>query len=90
MTLLAPVQLPVAAKVPAAWHAPGLVQVNAASAVMVHVVPTATSVAPDAQLVPPQLAAPAAVLIVGTVHVFAAGGTRAWEGLRLHTQRGRV
>ena len=88
MTLLAPVQLPVAAKVPAGWHAPGLVQVNAASAVMVHVVPTATSVAPDAQLVPPQLAAP--VLIVGTVHVFAAGGTRAWEGLRLHTQRGRV
>ena len=88
MTLLAPVQLPVAAKVPAGWHAPGLVQVNAASAVMVHVVPTATSVAPDAQLVPPQLAAP--VLIVGTVRVFAAGGTRAWEGLRLHTQRGRV
>ena len=78
--MFAPVQLPVAAKVPAASHAPGLVQVNPALAVMVHVVPTATLVAPDAQLAPPQLAAPPAVLIVGTVHVFAAGG-HAWGGL---------
>ena len=65
-------QLPAAAKLPSAPHSPGSVHVKPLAAVMVHVVPTATSEAPEAQLAPPQLAAPSAVLIVGTVQVFAA------------------
>ena len=59
-----PVQLPVAAKVPAV-QSPGLTHVYPVEAVISHVVPSATFVAPDTQLVP--LHEPTPSLIVGTV-----------------------
>ena len=47
-------------------HNPGLVHVNPLAGVMVHAVPQATLLAPDAQLAPLHDATP--VLIMGTVH----------------------
>ena len=65
-----PAQLPVAAKVPAV-QSPGFTHVYPVEAVISHVVPWATSVAADAQLVPPHEAT-AAVSIVGTVQALPA------------------
>lgn len=43
-------QLPLAAKVPSAWHMPGLMQTKSGATVMSQTVATAMPVAPDAQL----------------------------------------
>ena len=69
----APAQLPVAAKVPDV-QSPGLVHVYPVEAVIVHVVPWATSVASDTQLASLHEAT-AAPAIVGTVQGLPARAT---------------